>query len=119
MKRCITMLAVLALASAGQARGQAATAAAPANPKIWENYDFVPGSKVIYFTDFSEDIVGNFARRLKYKSGPVEVVERDGVKMLRATGAATVLIPLGRSFPSGSRSRSTSSPPRCTAASTG
>ena len=83
MMRCVTMLSVLALASGGQAQGQAATPPAKADPKVWENYDFVPGSKVIYFTDFSEDKVGNFARRLKYKSGPVEVVERDGVKMLR------------------------------------
>ena len=22
---------------------------------IWENYDFVPGSKLLFFTDFSED----------------------------------------------------------------
>lgn len=90
MMRCVTILSVLALASGGQAQGQAT---------IWENYDFVPGSKVIYFTDFSDDIVGNFARRLKYKSGPVEVVERDGVKMLRATGDANILIPLGRKLP--------------------
>ena len=44
---------------------------------MWENYDFVPGSKVLFFTDFSDDRVGNFARRLKYVKGPVEVVERD------------------------------------------
>ena len=37
--------------------------------KIWENYDFVPGSKVLFYTDFSEDRVGNFARALKYVQG--------------------------------------------------
>jgi outer membrane protein OmpA-like peptidoglycan-associated protein len=66
---------------------------------VWENYDFVPGSKVLFFTDFTEDRVGNFARRLKYKSGSVEVVERDGVKMLRATDRAEFLIPVGRQLP--------------------
>ncbi len=69
------------------------------DPKIWENYDFVPGSKVIFFTDFSDDKVGNFARRLKYLSGPVEVVERDGVKMLRSTGRSMFLIPVGKRLP--------------------
>jgi outer membrane protein OmpA-like peptidoglycan-associated protein len=70
-----------------------------AQATIWENYDFVPGSKVLFFTDFSEDRVGNFARRLKYVKGPVEVVERDDVKMLRASGPAQFLIPIGRELP--------------------
>ncbi len=73
--------------------------AAKADPKIWENYDFVPGNKVLFYTDFSEDKVGNFARGLKYVGGPMEVVERDDVKMLRATGTGTLLVPLGRVLP--------------------
>ena len=77
----------------------APAAKAPAGAKVWENYDFVPGSKVMFFTDFSEDKVGNFARRLKYVSGPVEIVERDGVKVLRATGRSEFRIPLGRKLP--------------------
>ena len=70
-----------------------AAGAAPAvgqdkpDPKVWDNYDFIPGSRVIFFTDFSEDRVGNFARGLKFKSGQMEVVERDGVKVLRSTPA--------------------------------
>ncbi len=77
------------------------TAGAPArvDAKIWDNYDFIPGSKVIFFTDFSEDKVGNFARGLKYVSGPMDVVERDGVKMLRSTGRSTFLIPVGKKLP--------------------
>jgi OmpA-OmpF porin, OOP family len=86
----------------------AASASAPAaspgeaakpNAKVWENYDFVPGNKVLFYTDFSEDKVGNFARGLKYVSGPVEIVERDGVKLLRSTDRATILIPVGRKLP--------------------
>ena len=81
--------------------GEAAAAPAPAkaDPKVWENYDFVPGNKVLFYTDFSEDKVGNFARRLKYRNGPIEVVERDGVKVLRATGRSEFLLPLGRRLP--------------------
>jgi OmpA-OmpF porin, OOP family len=95
--------------ASGQAppSGQAPTAATPggsepaakADPKIWENYDFVPGNKVLFYTDFSEDKVGNFARGLKYVGGPMEVVERDDVKMLRATGNSTLLIPVGTTLP--------------------
>ena len=82
----------------------AAPAAAPAQQpkpvaKVWENYDFIPGNKVIFYTDFSEDKVGNFARGLRYKSGPAEVVELDGVKVLRATGKSEFLIPVGKRLP--------------------
>ena len=82
-------------------QGAETTAAAPerSDPKVWENYDFVPGNKVLFYTDFSEDRVGNFARGLKYEGGPIEVVERDGVKMLRSTGRSTFLIPLGKVLP--------------------
>ena len=72
---------------------------AKADPKVWDNYDFIPGSKVIFFTDFSEDKVGNFARGLKFKSGQMDVVERDGVKVLRSTARSEFLIPVGRKLP--------------------
>jgi len=78
---------------------KAGAPAAKPDPKVWENYDFVPGNKVLFYTDFSEDRVGNFARGVKYHSGPVEVVDRDGVKMLRATGRSEFLIPVGRKLP--------------------
>jgi len=68
--------------------------------KIWENYDFVPGNKVLFYTDFTEDRVGNFARALKYVNGPAEIIDRDGVQMLRSTGRSTMLIPVGRALPS-------------------
>lgn len=70
-----------------------------ADAKVWENYDFIPGSKVLFYTDFSEDIIGNFARGLKYMGGPAEIVEREGVKVLRATGRAEFQIPVGRKLP--------------------
>ena len=88
-------------AKAPAKEGAAADSAPPAkaSPKVWDNYDFIPGNQVIVFTDFSEDRVGNFARRLKYKSGQMDVVERDGVKMLRATSRSEFLIPVGRILP--------------------
>jgi OOP family OmpA-OmpF porin len=76
-----------------------APASKAADPKIWENYDFVPGDRVVFFTDFSEDKAGNFARGLKYRGGPVEVVERDGINVLRSTGRGEFLIPVGKRLP--------------------
>ena len=93
--RRIACTAMLVLASLGCAN----TAHAQGNAKVWENYDFVPGNKVLFYTDFSEDRVGNFARGLKHVSGPAEVVERDGIKVLRATGMTTFLVPIGRRLP--------------------
>jgi len=70
-----------------------------ASAKVWENYDFVPGSRVIFYTDFSEDRVGNFARGLKFKSGSMDVVERDGVQMLRSTSRGEFMVPVGKKLP--------------------
>lgn len=72
---------------------------AKADPKIWDNYDFVPGNKVIFYTDFSDDKVGNFARGLKYVGGQMDVVERDGIKVLRATERSELRIPVGKQLP--------------------
>src|SRR5687768_17329341 len=77
----------------------AQSATTRSDPKVWENYDFVPGNKVLFYTDFSEDRVGNFARGVKYVSGPAEVVERDGIKVLRATGTVQFLVPVGKMLP--------------------
>ena len=94
-----------AVADSGTATGAtpAATgggaAAAPATAKVWENYDFVPGNKILFYTDFSEDKVGNFARGMIYQTGPIEIVERDGVKLLRSTGRSEFLIPVGKQLP--------------------
>src|SRR4051812_10514271 len=63
------------------AAGASPTAAAstsPSDKKVWANYDFVPGQRTIFFTDFTEDEVGNFPQRLDFKSGQMEVVEFEG-----------------------------------------
>lgn len=88
-----------AKADSAKAKGGQAPAQGKADPKVWDNYDFVPGNKVLFFTDFSEDRVGNFARGLKFKSGQMDVVDRDGVKVLRSTARSQFLIPVGRKLP--------------------
>jgi outer membrane protein OmpA-like peptidoglycan-associated protein len=85
--------------TANASAGDQTTPAARQDPKVWDNYDFVPGSKVLFFTDFSDDRTGNFARRLKFVSGSMDVVERDGVKMLRSVARSTFLIPVGGPLP--------------------
>lgn len=96
----VTLLLLVGTAGAQTtARNAKTSAAASADPKVWENYDFVPGNRVVFYTDFTEDKVGNFARGLKYKSGPVEVVDRGGVNVLRMTGRAEFLIPVGKRLP--------------------
>jgi outer membrane protein OmpA-like peptidoglycan-associated protein len=77
----------------------ASRSASVQDPKVWDNYDFVPGSKVMFYTDFADDRTGNFSRRLRYRSGAMDVVERDGIKVLRVTSRSEFLIPVGRKLP--------------------
>lgn len=86
-------------ASSAAAPQGAAIPPAKASAKVWENYDFVPGSKILFYTDFSEDRVGNFARGLKYRSGSIEIVDREGTKVLRSTSPSELLIPVGKQLP--------------------
>ena len=67
-----------------EARPQAAGGTAQGARKVWANYDFVPGQRTLFFTDFTDETVGNFPRRLQFKSGSMEVVELDGQRVLKA-----------------------------------
>ena len=73
-------------------------AAAPA-AKEWANYDFVPGNRVIFDIDFTEDKVGNFPQRLEFDKGQLEVVELDGVRMLKASDRSSFIVPLKEALP--------------------
>lgn len=68
-------------------------------PKLWVNYDFVPGERVLFYTDYAEDVVGNFPRRLTFKSGNMELAEVDGQRWLRVTGSSLLNIPLPEILP--------------------
>jgi OOP family OmpA-OmpF porin len=88
-------------ASATATTTAAATAStAPTSPKAWANYDFIPGQRTIFFTDFTEDQVGNFPERLEFKTGAMEVVELEGgQRALRATSPSVLIIPLTETLP--------------------
>jgi outer membrane protein OmpA-like peptidoglycan-associated protein len=73
---------------------------APTSRREWANYDFVPGSRTIYFTDFTDEQVGNFPKRLTFKTGQMEIVELDGgQRALKASSASELLIPLPEALP--------------------
>lgn len=77
-----------------------AASTAPADRKAWANYDFVPGQRTIFFTDFTEDEVGNFPHRLEYKTGGMEIVEFEGgQRALKASAASDLIIPLPEVLP--------------------
>ena len=68
--------------------------------KEWANYDFVPGSTVLFFTDFTEDQVGNFPKKLQFKTGAMEVVQLEsGQRALKASSPSRLVIPLPTVLP--------------------
>lgn len=69
---------------------EAAQVAEASEPKPgsgdWANYDFVPGDRVLFMDDYSNDDVGDFPRRMELVRGNWEIVEWNGRKLLRHTG---------------------------------
>ncbi|MEZ4424412.1 MAG: OmpA family protein [Gemmatimonadota bacterium] len=67
---------------------------------VWRNYDFVPGSEVIYALDLTDEPIGRIpARQLDYESGNMQVVEKDGRKVLEFSSETRFHIPLPRELP--------------------
>ncbi len=87
-------------AQSAEASATSTASTAPTSRKEWANYDFVPGARTIFFTDFTEDQVGNFPKRLTFKNGQMEVVELDGgQRALKASSYSQLLIPLPEALP--------------------
>ena len=86
--------------TSGASATGATTSASPTDKKVWANYDFVPGQKTLYFSDFTDDQVGNFPQRLEYKTGTMEIVEFEGGKRaLKASSPSEFYIPLPAVLP--------------------
>lgn len=74
-----------------------ASASAPASPSAapgegaWANYDFVPGERPLYVNDFGADKVGDFPRRMTFRSGNMQIVEWQGQRWLSAEDGALVI----------------------------
>lgn len=65
----------------------------------WLNYDYTPGERILFYSDFSEDDVGDFPRGFDFVSGNYEVMERGGVRFLRASANGEIHIKLPELLP--------------------
>lgn len=65
------------------------------------NYDFEPGSDVLFQEDYSKDNVGDFPRHMVFVKGNWEIVDREGQRFLRNTGPrhSSLMIPLSETLP--------------------
>jgi OOP family OmpA-OmpF porin len=85
------------------AAGPKAEAAAPEQLKpgegAWANYDFKPGDRILYASDFSGDEVGDFPKSMEFKSGALETVEWQGSRWLRATADSKFYLVLPDTLP--------------------
>lgn len=82
--------------------GKVDDSGAPSAPGegVWSNYDFVPGDRILFAEDFSDDRVGRFPARLEFRGGMMEVVEWEGQQLLRSTDSSSYfLIPLEEALP--------------------
>lgn len=61
----------------------------------WLNYDFVPGERILFADDFTNDRVGDFPRRFEFREGNMEIAEWQGQRFLRATawGGFAIVLP--------------------------
>lgn len=91
--------------AAGSGQQPAAPAAVATHPtgsngsQVWANYDFIPGHRTLYYTDFTDEGVGDFPRRLEFKTGSMEVVELDGHRALKASNPSGFVVPLPEALP--------------------
>lgn len=62
---------------------------------VWRNYDFTPGRAVWVATDFTNEPVGRFpAKQLEFVSGNMQIVEREGAKVLEVSSTSVLRVPL-------------------------
>ncbi len=65
----------------------------------WANYDFKPGSRILFADDFMKDEVGDFPRRLEFKDGAMELVEWQQGRWLRLSNTSHFFVPLPEVLP--------------------
>jgi len=83
----------------GNVVGHGASAALKPGEGAWANFDFVPGDRVLFVDDFSNDRVGNFPRRLEFRRGSMQVVEWQGRRWLSDAGDGEFYINLPEVLP--------------------
>jgi outer membrane protein OmpA-like peptidoglycan-associated protein len=88
-----------AAAAGGDVTPAGGAAALRPGEGAWANYDFKPGERVIFAEDFTKDEVGDFPRRMEFKSGQIEIVEWNGARWLRSGSGGEVYINLPEALP--------------------
>lgn len=83
----------------GNVVGHGASAALKPGEGAWANFDFVPGDRVLFVDDFTNDRVGNFPRRLEFRAGSMQVVEWHGRRWLSDAGGGEFYINLPEVLP--------------------
>lgn len=85
--------------SAGSGDAESAAPAMRAGEGAWANYDFVPGNRLLFATDFTKDKVGDFPQRLEFVDGVIEVVQWQGTPYLRVSKTGRFFAPLAEVLP--------------------
>jgi len=60
---------------------------------------FMPGGRELFAIDFAQEPLGEFPKTLRHLRGSMEVVAKDGKRMLRASDSAEFLITLPEALP--------------------
>ncbi|MCU0619176.1 MAG: OmpA family protein [Gemmatimonadaceae bacterium] len=74
-------------------------AVAKAGEGAWANYDFVPGTKVLFHDDFTKDNIGDFPRRLEFVDGTIELVKWNDLPWLSFSSTGKANVPVGTVLP--------------------
>ena len=74
----------------------------PARPGkgTWANYDFVPGNRILFATNFENETIGRFPQQLAFLGGMMQLVEWEGHTLLESTNLESHFrIPLSEPLP--------------------
>ncbi len=67
--------------------------------EIEKNYDFIPGERTIFETNFSDAIVGNFPRNLEFRGGELSVVSYADGRAIAANSTGAFVFKLPEKLP--------------------
>ena len=66
---------------------------------IWRNYDFTPGTRVKFASDWTNARVGRIPRDINFVKGNMEIVEKDGERILEFRSASIFQLILEEPLP--------------------
>ena len=68
---------------------------------VWRNYDFSPGTRVKFASDWSDARVGRIPRDIKFIKGNMEIVDLNGERVLEFRSASIFQVVLDEPLPEG------------------